>query len=154
MASTVVQKAAKDLGINVEKANPRILVDRFSKSGRTSGRIYKTAVAYSGSGGGFTLPRSTYKILYEPPLTTFLASSGSYASYCPASFTKSERQCSECGSALKALNGDVDFLNPRKFRTLFMLYALVQFTRESKRKLGPRDRGSYSRTRKMLAHRD
>jgi hypothetical protein len=37
---------------------------------------------------------------------------------------------------------------------LFMLYALVQFTRESKRKLGLRDRGSYSKSRNALTRRD
>jgi hypothetical protein len=46
------------------------------------------------------------------------------------------------------------FLILVSFGLLFMLHALVQFTRESKRKLGPRDRGSYSKIGKMLARRD
>jgi hypothetical protein len=40
------------------------------------------------------------------------------------------------------------------FGLLFMLYALVQFTLESKRKLGPRNRGSFSKTGDPLARRD
>ena len=35
-----------------------------------------------------------------------------------------------------------------------MLYALVQFTRESKRKLGPRNRSYYSKAGKSLARED
>jgi threonine/homoserine/homoserine lactone efflux protein len=40
------------------------------------------------------------------------------------------------------------------FGLLFMLYALVQFTLESKRKLGPRNRGSSSKTGNTLARGD